>query len=121
MVSPLLLHAAYLGVLRVARDLLYWRAERAFLPLSGRCLSNDQLWLSFFHEAGHLVLQSAFSISGLTVMRPKVANPPGSFTYFTYDNFSTLFFAKPCALHLADGAKPVVNDKSYTRIGRPSP
>lgn len=30
--------------------------DKAVLLLSGRYLSDDQFWFSFFHEAGHLVL-----------------------------------------------------------------
>ena len=31
---------------------------KALLLLSGRFLSDDQFWFSFFHEAGHLILHS---------------------------------------------------------------
>jgi Zn-dependent peptidase ImmA (M78 family) len=32
--------------------------DKALLLLSGRFLSDDQFWFSFFHEAAHLILHS---------------------------------------------------------------
>jgi Zn-dependent peptidase ImmA (M78 family)/plasmid maintenance system antidote protein VapI len=34
-------------------------ANKALLMLSGRFLSDDQFWFSFFHEAGHLILHGS--------------------------------------------------------------
>ncbi len=34
----------------------YWIKDRAVIQLSLRYRSNDQLWFSFFHEAGHIYL-----------------------------------------------------------------
>ena len=36
-------------------------ATKAILALSGRYLSDDHLWFTFFHEAGHLLLHKAGS------------------------------------------------------------
>lgn len=33
-----------------------WMGDRAIIQLSLRYKSNDQLWFSFFHEAGHILL-----------------------------------------------------------------
>lgn len=39
-----------------ASGMTMWRKEKAILALSLRYKSNDQLWFTFFHEAGHLLL-----------------------------------------------------------------
>lgn len=41
---------------RASGATFFLHSDKAVLLLSGRFLSDDQLWFSFFHEAGHLVL-----------------------------------------------------------------
>lgn len=41
-----------------ASGLTMWRRGKALLVLSLRHKANDQLWFTFFHEAGHLLLHS---------------------------------------------------------------
>lgn len=51
--------------------------ERALILLSGRYLSDDHLWFSFFHEAGHLLLHdpSKTYIDDLDPRQPSPSPP----------------------------------------------
>lgn len=56
-----------------ASGMTLWRKGKAILVLSLRYKSNDQLWFTFFHEAGHLLLhgRKMVFIEGLDGLDPE--------------------------------------------------
>lgn len=64
-----------------ASGMTMWRRGKAILALSLRYKVNDQLWFTFFHEAGHLLLHSKKMtfIEGLDGLDPKLEREADKF------------------------------------------
>ena len=50
--------------------------EKALIQLSLRHKSDDQLWFTFFHETGHVLLHGKRVVSSSSPVRTAPASPP---------------------------------------------